>query len=94
MNQLTRVAKLVTGAPGRVAGFANSIVNIGRTVLTNGQQFHDTLTRQSAEEKSLSNNVSDVTRSAKYFGKTVDAQRDLARAAKDMELAQRATLAS
>lgn len=95
LNQLQRVVNLTqTVAVKTPLLVANSAVNIARGVLTSAQQFYNQITREPPEQKTLSNNVSDFTRSASYFGKTVDAQVELSRAAKAMELSNRASLAS
>jgi hypothetical protein len=69
---------------------ANTTVDFARNSLAIANRTADTLSRIPAEQTSFKSKVSDVTRSASYFGRNVDATRRIARRAYEFDVKVRA----
>jgi hypothetical protein len=94
MTDIERTASLADKFRRTPYNVANSSINAIRNIVITANQFYDRMSRRPPESYTLNQNVAALTRSASYFGHTVEQQMLVSREAKALELVQRRQIAT
>jgi LysM repeat protein len=89
LNSIKRVVDVADKFRRMPFNVANSLVNTARNTMYMTNQTMDAFSREPPEAQVMTDNLSDMTRSASYFGRTYNAQRDISRQACELARAAR-----